>query len=243
MTEQTFFTNTHHLNESGIALYVDSVLLDRADDLPTEILDHVEQCTECAAQVLEMCEIMQEVRIDRTMKHPTLDASAKEPQRLFTFYRVAALFLFGIFGGTLYYYLSSYEKNGMPETARYSLPADTLAEEIEKPSPKTTSDQYAMNFTPSPNLDDLVQSEFRSEAITVISPEIGAIVAPPITFRWKSYGAPVKIKVLSNKEVTVLTSIVNANSFVTAKPFAPGLYYWKLEANDDLLFVGKFFVK
>ncbi|MFA6456595.1 MAG: hypothetical protein WCW40_07220 [Bacteroidota bacterium] len=243
MTDQRFFSGEHHLNDYGVSLYVDAVLLDRTGELPPEITDHVEQCTACAAHVLEMCEIMQDVRLDRSVKHPFLDAAVKKPQRIVTMYRIAAVFLVGIFGGVLYYSLSDHKNNIAPDVAQHSLSVDSTTGDKTTTAPTSTGDQFAANFTPSPNLDDLVQNEFRSESITIISPEIGATVSSPITFRWKSYDGPVKIKILSNKEVTLLTSIVEANSFVTPKPFAPGLYYWKLEANDELLFVGKFFIK
>ena len=67
--------------------------------------------------------------------------------------------------------------------------------------------------------------------------------SPAAGCRWKSEGRELKLKILTNREVTILTAIVTADTFFTSKKFEPGLYYWKLEADDELLFIGKFFVR
>jgi Tol biopolymer transport system component len=51
------------------------------------------------------------------------------------------------------------------------------------------------------------------------------------------------LKILSNKEQTLVAAEFKTNSYTAQKIFSPDLYYWKLEAKDELIYVGKFVAK
>jgi hypothetical protein len=43
--------------------------------------------------------------------------------------------------------------------------------------------------------------------------------------------------------MTLQTITVRGSRYVFSQKIPPGLYYWKLESKDELLFLGKFLVK
>ena len=98
----------------------------------------------------------------------------------------------------------------------------------------------AENFTPSPNLEDLVGTTVRSSGVDIVSPSSGDTLTAPVRFAWK--GTVSRILILSNTEQVIASADVSGSPFVLKEMLAPGLYYWKLEGNDELLAVGKFIV-
>ncbi|MDD8019428.1 MAG: hypothetical protein PHP42_13730, partial [Bacteroidota bacterium] len=113
----------------------------------------------------------------------------------------------------------------------------------QQPVKKDNDALLVANFTESPNMEDLVQNQFRSTSIEALSPIVGKVASQPIIFKWKGYDEQVTVKVLSNKEVPVSSTTVDGTSLTLKKNLSPGLYYWKLESKEELLFVGKFIVK
>lgn len=237
----TFFDHSLHLNENGTALTAEAFFLDRTAELPNEISEHLEQCDRCKVQVLGLLELLKEQPIDRNIHHPYFD---RRPVILPfpNFLKAAAVITAILAGGAAYILFTSNGTSGN-DTPYHSIgPVTTSPDTFSDPVPENER-VLADHFAPSPNLDDLVRSDFRSESIEVLSPENDAIVSSPITFRWKQYQGPVILKILNNREMTVQMSNVKENRFVTTKSLVPGLYYWKLEDEGELLYIGKFFVK
>ena len=58
MTKQLF--ENGHLNDAGILLYVEGLLLQKTAELPEAVLDHVENCAECRAAVFEYYEFVKD---------------------------------------------------------------------------------------------------------------------------------------------------------------------------------------
>ncbi len=48
-----------HLTEEEIALYVDAIEAWKQDQLPAEILAHVEECLECKIEVVELLKLIE----------------------------------------------------------------------------------------------------------------------------------------------------------------------------------------
>ncbi len=238
--------------EEDIALYVDALKLDRVGELPAKLLKHVEGCDDCKAKILALHEMMPNEMYNTETKHPYFDRTKQEPvvHYLFTPYRVAAAVAGVALLGAGYYYIAT---SHSPQTiaSRQTQTQSTLSDqEIRKENGKSqtadkssTKDLLAANFEPSSNLEDLVQNEFRSTSIEALSPVVGKVVSQPITFKWKNYEGQITLKVLTNKEINIFTSSTEASSLTMKKSLSPGLYYWKLETEDELLFVGKFIVK
>ncbi len=251
MRTKKYFSPNNHLSENGIALYVDAIKLEQVGKLPEEILRHVEECEECAMQVMEVTELVSDDQYDNNSEHPFFGPKKQTPFVFPAIYRIAAVLVIAALISTIYYILADRTSTGTPgnepvmteQLNQLTVPNRTVLAETEKTSEKDAPSLFAMNFEPSPNLEDLVQTQFRSISIEVISPVNGDIVQTPVTFRWKRYEKRVTIKILSNKELTLVSSTLSGDSFTSPKKFAPGLYYWKLETTEELLFVGKFLVK
>lgn len=242
MENDNFFNHENHLSETGIALYVDAIKLQRLSGLPESIRHHVKECIDCKMQILEVSALLESQPYDTTIPHPYLDAKRTNIFTLSFAYRAAAVLIIAAFVGTLYFSFRSTPIQTPPIISQQVVVESTFVEK-QPLSQQPNQNLIATNFDQSPNLDDLVQSEFRSETIEVISPAIGDVVAPPITFRWKNVSKPLTITILSNKELVLARSSVKGSSFTTNRKFAPGLYYWKLETETELLFVGKFLVR
>jgi hypothetical protein len=78
----------------------------------------------------------------------------------------------------------------------------------------------------------------------VVSPKNNAVVSQEILFEWNVQdGGLVSVTILSNREDVLKNVKLKRSKFFFSGKLNPGLYYWKLEREDELLYVGKFFVK
>jgi plastocyanin len=69
-------------------------------------------------------------------------------------------------------------------------------------------------------------------------------VGESITFQWThAPGHQVILKILSNAGKEVHSVKTERDTYIFRGILKPGLYYWKLESNDELLFVGKILKK
>jgi len=119
------------------------------------------------------------------------------------------------------------------------------ADEVKKKTPdkwEKIKQVFAENFKPTPYLEEMLAYDVRSYSITVISPKIGEKITGNILFQWKEVEEPVYLKILDNKGAELFSFIPEGFKFVFTEKLDPGLYYWKLESEDDLLYVGKIFI-
>lgn len=102
------------------------------------------------------------------------------------------------------------------------------------------------NFRVNPNLESMIGSQYRSAAVQVLSPTDNStsIIGSDIVFSWKppAPGA-LTLKIIDNMDEQTYEYEVTGSRFVLKERLSPGLYYWKLEDHQDLLYIGKFFVK
>jgi hypothetical protein len=242
--QELFFTEAGHLNEDGVNLYVDALKLGRREDLGEEIRKHAADCEECKRRVLELHGMLKGVEYQKDDLHPTLDAGKESSQRSFPmFWRVAAGFaiLVGASAVVSYLFTMRTPERVVAEDQALSR-KDTTA--VPVPEAKPRRDLYAANFTESASLQGFVGQDFRSEGVEIVSPLIGATVKESVVFEWKGeVQSPVVLRILSNRENPVYQSTVSGSRVVVRKDFTPGLYYWKLESNGELVYVGTFRVK
>ena len=121
-----------------------------------------------------------------------------------------------------------------------------IAKTGENPKPKTEEALLAANFTPSETLEPLVGAITRGEGISEIKPINGAElkIGEAVVFSWQtSVAEPLTLRLLNNREEEVFSRSVVGNRFNSPVKPEPGLYYWKLETAEDLLYVGKFLIK
>ena len=246
MKTYEFFTDRHHLTDEGVALYVDALRLERTAELPAEIRIHVEGCEECQRQIVESHEMMKSIRVDKSRSHPYFDRQVREPGVRYTPYRIAAA-VAGVALLAAGYYAIVSRDSTLPEITKQeqgtSVKEAGVNHTTAVPNDTVSEPLLADNFTESPNLDDLVHTDFRSTSVEVIAPLNGEIVKAPIRFKWKASNEEMTLKILTNKERTVLSKTVTGDALTVEKKLAPGLYYWKLETEKELIYTGKFLVR
>ena len=235
--DSQYFNNDVHLNDESIALYVDALKLDKPDALPEIIVTHVADCAECKTAVFELDSLVTE-DFGQTASHPFFDQTkANVPSfGAGSLLRIAAVLVLTILGGAFIYTLL--QKSTESEIARDAeVPRDSL--KIIDSSP-----QLAENFIVSPNLEDLLAEAVRADELEVLSPKFGADMVDSLRFTWQGApGSPLTLKILNNREEVLFSYEGVESPFVFSESPPSGLYYWKLETEDELLHVGKFFIQ
>lgn len=123
----------------------------------------------------------------------------------------------------------------------------TMGQTVESKSMNYVPSSKMENYLESPNIEGLMGSNFRSESVKVTSPKNTDQYTKneKITFKWDECNSTgsLFLKIIDNAEKTVFEGSVSKSPYVLAKALPAGLYYWKLETEEDLLYVGKFMVK
>ncbi len=247
-----YFDAGKHLTDEGIALYVDALKLNCVDQVPREIREHVSGCRQCKQAILELESLVEDHQYSRIRSHPTFGKVRTELKHL-AVYRIAASLLLIIGLGVAAKLLGLFDDGGQLE--RHLPSAESVSQGVQ---PETTvaigkgetsgsvnrGGELAENFIPSPTLESVVGSTLRSEEIVVTSPAVGETSRGVVSFRWDTDIKPAfTLKILNNREGEEVAVTVRASNYVMRGGLSSGLYYWKLEARGDLLYVGKFFVK
>ncbi|MFQ5629880.1 MAG: hypothetical protein ACE5I1_14030 [bacterium] len=106
---------------------------------------------------------------------------------------------------------------------------------------------FAANAAPYARYERLIDSFRRAGAITVLSPENNFNCQEDLLFEWqREGGGTLYIKIFSNKDELQYTFTTEENRYLfenAGEKLQPGLYYWKLEDEEEMKYVGKFFVK
>ena len=243
-----FFDENAHLNEETLALYVDALKLHKVYLLPGAVLGHVDDCQKCKSDILEALPFVVE-RVDSVREpHPYFCQNANSmPARFSLPYRIAAIFFVGIGIGILFY-LFRYMREGQGIKTDSIQSVQVIRPEFRKSPAKDSkvnhSRIFADNFSESPNLENLVNSASRSELPLIVSPKNNAVVSQKILFEWKMQEVGlVSVTILSNREEVLKNIRLKQSKFLFSVKLNPGLYYWKLQRKDELLYVGEFFVK
>ncbi|MGA7161155.1 MAG: hypothetical protein WBZ48_09135 [Bacteroidota bacterium] len=245
----SFFGNDAHLNEEALALYVDALELNKVYLLPDAVLLHVKECAECKSDIIEVLAFVDEQEYCPKEAHPYLAGKTGFlVKRVTKSYRIAAVILVGIGLGIFFYIFRWSDDNRgvvnvQPESVQV---ANQQSQKSQAIGQRQVIQQniLADNFSESANLEDLVNSTSRSASFIVISPKNGVVMNQRITFEWKAQEVKsVTVKILSNKESLLRSFKLGGSKLLLAGKFNPGLYYWKVESKDELLYVGKFFVK
>ncbi len=243
------FGEDTHLSDEALALYVDALILNKVYLLPGALLGHVDDCQKCKSEIVEALSLVEEQAYGAKGPHPYLGKKVEStPARFSLFYRMAAVFLIGISLAFFFYFFRPMKDD---HTAVIdSIRSMQIAHPEIRKSPIKEGDEVnqqknlADNFSASPNLENLVNSVSRSESPLIISPKNNADVGREILFEWKVQEVgSVRFTIFSNREEVLKAITLNKTKLVFSGKLDPGLYYWKLERKDELLYIGKFFVR
>ena len=243
------FDSRSHLSEEALAMYVDALEAGEVYSLPGGILEHVEECKECKLDIVEVAWLAGPAAV--TPVSPQLRIVKKGAAVGFRFsiiYRIAAVVLIGAGVGILAnHFVSTKSENALPTDLGAVERAH--APEVPKNSPERNGGfeehkNLADSFSPSPNLDNLVNASLRSESPLVLSPANNTIVGREILFKWRIVPpGSTRLTIVSNSERVLRIITLQRSAYRLSHNFPPGLYYWKLERGGELQHVGKFFVR
>lgn len=76
-TNQTYFDEYGELNILGRMLYAEAIRLNRLDDLPERIYNHVLQSPWASAEIIDLYTLIEDEDYDTTSLHPSFDMSDK----------------------------------------------------------------------------------------------------------------------------------------------------------------------
>lgn len=242
-----------HLNDEAVAIYAEAFINEHRDKIPSSVLDHVEDCFTCKKEILSVYQIIREdARLNKI--NPTIKISYAV--------KIAAgiALLFGL--GFLTYYLI--ERRQDDKIAKVNTNKPYYSNPEVRNNNENTSAQYTQNSTSKSSgkidnslaentkesqlFEGLINSNYRSTEVIVSVPQIGQQfkTGEAVSFTIKSSDASKLfwIELYNNKEKRILqTNTFAAPNFLLKDKLSPGLYYWKLLADDNLLYVGKIIVR
>ncbi len=260
MNQNSWFRSDQHLSEEGIAAYAESLLNDRIADLQPELQAHVEVCESCRREAIELYGL-----IANMPANPAGEPHQDEPvqpsvSRLHPAWRwslvaLTAILAFWVFQITTQKSNPLPEKNTSPAITPELLinpqqqPERPVAE-VQKPAENLPKQEgqalLAANFIPDEQLEGLAGEVMRSTGIEVLMPSVNQTFKPgtSVSFQWKQ-DEPLNLQLilLDNTGKELLSKALSNPNFEWNAPKRPGLYYWKLESSDELLFVGKFLLQ
>lgn len=240
-SRKTHFDEDGHLNHEGIALCVDGLKLERTEALPEGVRAHLAECHQCKVSVTDLYVLLEGEQIEEA--HPTLDGKAAGRTIL---YRAAAVVAVSVGLGTVIYLTRPSPEPPTQSAVTIPLPRpDSTLPPATHPNPPRPGrgESIAANYSPLPELESLVGANTRGEAFNALSPGSWPRAAE-ITLRWKaSSPGPWTIVLVDNRGKSLNETKADGDEVVLSGPFRPGLYYWKVLRNEELMYVGKFRVE
>jgi hypothetical protein len=251
-----------HLSDGGILLYADALKLDRTGNVPVEVREHVKDCFSCKRSVQEVYDIVQRLDYAELPPHPYLDQNKTRSSSSWGIItRMAAvLVVAGGLGLLAYVYLSDTDlpvaadepaaepADDAPVAGIEPEPPVLIEPEVVTPEVKSPSerpaDMFAANFEPSLFYEALAGQQFRAQALRVLAPSIGEKASGEMRFSWQGRNiGDMHLQILDNRENTVYKTTTNRTSYLyDVSDLDPGIYYWRLETDEELVYVGKFIV-
>jgi hypothetical protein len=258
------FIQNNHLTNEGISLYADGIALERTDLLPEEMLDHVANCEFCRNEVFATHEIIKDQYYFGDIgKHPFFSKKLEIVKTKSVFFRlwipVAAsiLVLFGFFY-LIYLKPGNKSENIVKNTTESKTEINNNPGEnriVEKDSVENISNIPEENKLIAQNaeyktndlFESLMESELRGDGFEIVAPvnNMQFNKNQKVEFKWNNPNDYIlNIIVYNNTSKKVFeASQIKGEAYKINAPFSPGLYYWKIIQNDELLKIGKFIVK
>jgi len=269
--EQFSFDENGHLTNEASALMVEAMLQGKISIVSENILEHLENCKECKDNIMDMVVFLRNPDSAAQLKRTLRKKFKPKSNWHFYRGKIAAIFVsIALLVGTYFLIVKNpkfmnriqsdtaeshvQHKHIQPKQIAKNNPG--LNKQKENPSHliknsnkiQSNGDQSKNNrllssrYQVNPNLENMIGSRVRSGFFEVIGPENGSVLKNQILFSWKKdLDKSHTLNIVDNKNSILFTYPVKGTSFTFQETLAPGLYYWKLESQNELLYVGKFF--
>jgi len=261
-----------HLSDEAAALMVEALLHPEITHVPETVLTHVQACRECKDKIMEVVTFLKNPDSAGELKQKLLKKAKYQRDWHFYRGKIAAVFVvFVLLAGAYFFiykdpsFISRFlagpiaEKQGQKVRTETTAPTTDITTNEKKPAlDQGTKDMNeikanvgrrkngrspASRYRVNPNLENMIGSRLRSGFFEVLGPENGSVIKEPIHFSWKNaLKTPHTLKIVNNKNQVLYMYTVQGVSFDFNETLSSGLYYWKLESQNELLYVGKFFI-
>jgi len=258
------FNPDGHLSGQAIALFAEALHYSGAELMPEDVSQHVEDCLDCKASILDISELIEKDELPPLSVHPYFSGqntlSADTPVipmnrnrgfRGMFFLKIAAGLVLVTAISLL---LMIVIKNISPQKPVIS--KQDTAGNIRKPDNITPQDnpgiqnpsdpvQLAAAFTPNPALAKLVSGQTRAPGFKMLSPRPDAAFnnAKELVFKWETdMVGPYLIRIMDNNGKLKFEKSVSDKTLNVKVITVNGLYYWFISADDDLVSGGSFTV-
>ncbi len=227
----------NHLSDIEKAQYLQASRNNSFGGIEPSIHNHILECFECRNSIVDLLGLFEsEAGIKRVHHNAWIKyavAAAMIPILGWALYRWIAEPLVPLAGIPLEEPVRKLEQTVI-------VPEISQENDIKKTNPVNRS-LIADNFQPNPSLEYLAGSQVRAEAITIVAPELNASLSGDISFHWKSENI-LHIRILNNRG-DVIHAAKSKDQYRLEEKLSAGLYYWKLETEDDVIYIGKFFIR
>lgn len=259
MNIRKIFKSDGHLTEEAVYLYTDALKLETTESLPAEVLDHVQECHECKHAIRETFDLVREQDYEALRPHPYFDQKKTDTNITYsTITRIAAAVVLVIGLAFLAYFFLPETDKPVAIEDRIEDPMTITPEEFVPVPPDITEPEreltvprevpepaelFAANFEPSPFYENLAGQPLRSHMIRIETPEPGEEITDDIYFSWETRSPmPLHLQLIDNTGNVIWRTTTEAQSVPFDADLDPGIYYWRLDTDDELLYVGKFIV-
>lgn len=205
-----------HLTAEMIALYAEKLAASDTGQVSEEVLNHVENCYECKEAVMDVYSMITTAPDMSTLSDEIIEVPKPTSH---TEHRWKTMFYYMgvVFVFLALFWIKQYESNDKTK------------------------------FMPDSTLEYFIKSSYRSGIgeLNVITPNIcEEIETKTIRFQWDyDQSDPLTITVVNNEQKVMASRDCDSDGITLDNTFPDGLYYWKLETDKDLIYIGKFIVE
>lgn len=255
-----------HLSDESIAQYVEVLQSEDWEALPDEIQEHIESCITCHQQALDLYAIMSKAASSGHLKAVEKPPKGGRiiSRRMMRWAMVAVLA-----GLSFYFYryldrpkpMDNLEadrpiatepdqrneaKDLLDQTPTTPIPKKEDTENPPKsttPAPETNVRAlYAANFVPSESMEQLLADQLRSAGLALVQPANEKVQnwRKGITFTWTgSAEEELSLRLEDNRGRILHEDTFTGLKVTLQLDLEPGVYYWRLESEEDLLMLGR----
>jgi hypothetical protein len=261
-----------HLSDEAAALMVEALLQPEITHVPETVLTHVQACRECKDKIMEVVTFLKNPDSAGELKQKLLKKAKYQRDWHFYRGKIAAVFVVFVLLASAYFFIykdpsfisrflagpNAHQQDQKVRTETTTPTTDTSTDEKKAANHQGTKEineikanvgrrkngrSPASQYRVNPNLENMIGSRVRSGFFEVLGPENGSVIKEPIHFSWnKVLKYPHTLKIVNNKNQVLYMYTVQGVSFDFNETLSSGLYYWKLESQNELLYVGKFFI-
>ena len=251
-----YLDNKGHLSDEAKAYAADMLKKNEYESLDVEIKEHIEDCVDCKMSISLIVDISNYDATDNTNQIPVKKNRMIAYINNHRFYKIAAVMMLFIFSGLFIYWLQSiiksdFKNEGQNISQTFSqktiINKDTVNNTIKK---ENKGANCSLAYTELKYMEDIITaSNYRSSAdFNIISPKNKQDykLGNTILFQWTNSDnyTPLEIIIINNKDSVVFKNKISdakiSGQYKCPKKLNKGLYYFKINYQNELISVGKF---